>query len=126
MEGVPSLSKVVHKRLRGWASGRRLHVHNSVVCPSFQAHPLSRTQISPLAVGDLGTRLAHPTPVALRGSQGLNLCLREIENGGAGTRVWNGSALYHSSPENIDMFGLHEVDETYRTALLPSSMFPQV
>ena len=62
----------------------------------------------------------------IRGSQGLNLCLREIENGGAGTSVWNGSALYHSSPENIDMFGLHEADETYRTALLPSSMFHQV
>ena len=97
MERVLFLSKGVHKRLRGWALGRNLHVHNFVECPSFQA---------------------HPTTVALRGSQRLNLCLREIENGGAGTRVWNGSALYHSSPENIDMFGLHEVDETYRTALL--------
>ena len=96
MKGVPSLSKVVHKRLRGWASGRSLHVHNSVVCPSFQP---------------------HPAPVALTGSQGLNSGLGEIENGSAGTRVWNGYALYHSSPENLD-FGLHEVNETCHTALL--------
>ena len=64
------------------------------------------------------------------GSQGLNSGLREIENGSAGTRVWNGCALYHSSPENLD-FGLHEVNETCRTTLLnfPAvrwSTFPQV
>ena len=58
-----------------------------------------------------------PTPVALRGSQRLNSGLREIENGSAGTRVWNGYALYHFSPENLD-FGLHEVNETCHTALL--------
>ena len=55
--------------------------------------------------------------MALRGSQGLNSGLREIENGSAETRVWNGYALYHSSPENLD-FGLHEVNETCHTALL--------
>ena len=55
--------------------------------------------------------------MALRGSQRLNSGLREIENGSAGTRVWNGYALYHSSPENLD-FGLHEVNETCHTALL--------
>ena len=70
MKGVLFLSKEGHKRLRGLASGRSLQVHNSVVFPSFQR---------------------PPAPLALRGSQGLNSGLREIENGGAGTRVWNES-----------------------------------
>lgn len=96
IKGVFFLSKELYKRLRGWASGRSLAVYNSVECPSSQP---------------------HPTPVALRGSQGLNSGLREIENGSAGTRVWNGYALYHSSPENLD-FGRHEVNETCRTTLL--------
>ena len=78
------------------ASGRSLAVYNSVECPSSQP---------------------HPTPVARRGSQGLNSGLREIENGSAGTRVCNGSAIYHSSPENLD-FSLREVNETCHTALL--------
>ena len=98
MKGVLFLSKVVHKRLRGGPRGGASTFITSLSAPLwFQP---------------------HPTPVALRGSQGLNLCLREIENGGTGTRVWKGSVLYHSSPENIDMFGPHEVDETYHTALL--------
>ena len=66
MKGVLFLSKVVHKRLRGSASGRSLHVYNFVECPSFQP---------------------NPSPVALRGSQGVNSGLREIENGGSGIRV---------------------------------------
>ena len=66
MKGVRFLSKVVHKRLRGWASGRSLPVYNSVECPSFQP---------------------RAAPVTLRRSQGLNLCLTEIENVGAGIRV---------------------------------------
>ena len=96
IKGVSFLSKELHKRLRGWAPRRSLTVYNSVECPSFQP---------------------HPALVALRGSQGLNSGLREIENGGAGTRVWNGYALYHSSPQNIH-FGLREVNETCQTALL--------